>query len=121
MNKIFSTSDRLFLAVCGWPCYDKKGLIFQMLFRNTFYPKLKSIYYFYQHDQPKFSSIERILIFTKTSGFDFVSKLENSLPVFEVSRKDILNVKKISKRATARRHINISVIYIKHNFFQQSK
>ena len=73
MNKIISTSDRLFMAVCGPSCRGKTELIFQMLLRNTFYPKFKSIYYFYQHEQPKFSSIERNLNFFSQSFLDLSS------------------------------------------------
>ena len=69
MNKIISTSDRLFMAVCGPSCCGKTELIFQMLLRNTFYPKFKSIYYFYQHEQPKFSSIELSQSFLDLSSF----------------------------------------------------
>ena len=123
MNKIISTSDRLFMAVCGPSCCGKTELIFQMLLTNTFYPKFKSIYYFYQHEQPKFSSIERNLniFFTKFSGFDFISQLENCLLVFDDSCEEIFNDKEFSKLATDGRHRNISVIYVKHNLFQQSK
>ena len=73
MNKIISTSDRLFMAVCGPSCCGKTELIFQMLLRNTFYPKFKSIYYFYQHEQPKFSSIERNLNIFSQSFLDLSS------------------------------------------------
>ena len=81
MNKIISTSDRLFMAVCGPSCCGKTEPIFQMLHRNTFYPKFKSIDYFDQYEQPKFSSIERNLniFFTKFSEFDFIIQLENCL------------------------------------------
>ena len=123
MNKIIPTSGRLFMAVCGPSCCGKTELIFQMLLRNTFYSKFNSNYYFYQHEQPKFSSIERNLniFFTKFSGFDFISQLENCLLVFDDSCEEIFNDKEFSKLATAGRHRNISVIYVKHNLFQQSK
>ena len=93
-----------------------------MLLRNTFYQKFKSIYYFYQHEQPKLSSIERNLniFFTKFSGFDFISQLQNCLLVFDDSCEEIFNDKEFSKLSTER-HRNISVIYVKHNLFQQSK
>ena len=44
-----------------------------------------------QHEQPKFSSIERILniFFTKFSGFEFISQLENCLLVFDDSFEEI--------------------------------
>ena len=111
------------MAVCGPSCCGKTELIFQLLLRNTFCPKFKSIYYFYQDEQPKFSSIERNLnvSFTKFSGFDFISQLENCLLVFDVSCEEIFNDKEFLKLATAGRHRNISVIYVKHNLFQQSK
>ena len=110
------------MAVCGPPCCGKTELIFQMLLRNTFYPKFKSIYYFYQHEQPKFSFIERNLniFFTIFSGFDFISQLENCLFVFDDSFEEIFSDKEFSKLATAGRHRNISVIYAKHNIFEQS-
>ena len=103
MNKILSTSDRLFMAVCGRSCCGKTELIFQMLLRNTFYPTFSSIYNFYQHEQPKFSTIERkvIIFFTKFSGFEFTSQLENCLLVFGNSCEEIFNYKEISKLATA--------------------
>ena len=123
MNKIISTSDRLFMAVCGPSGCGKTEIIFQMLLKNTFFPNFKSIYYFYQHDQPKFQTMERNLniYFTKFSGFEFISQLENCLLVFDDSCEEIFNDKEFSKLATAGRHKKISVIYVKHNLFQQSK
>ena len=123
MNKIISTSDRLFMAVCGPSCSGKTELIFQMLLRNTFYPTFSSIYFFYQHEQPKFSTIEREvnIFFTKFFGFEFISQLENCLLVFDDSCEENFNDKEFSKLATTGRHRNISVIYVKHNLFQQSK
>ena len=111
------------MAVCGPSCCGKTELIFQMLLKNIFYPKFNSIYYFYQHEQPKFSSMERNLniFFTKFLGFDLISQLENRLLVFDISCKEIFNDKEFSKLATAGRQRNISVIYVKHNLFQQSK
>ena len=94
-----------------------------MLLRNTFFPNFKSIYCFYQHDQPKFQTIERNLnsYFTKFSGFEFISHLENCLLVFDSSCEENFNDKEFSKLATAGRHKKISVIYVKHNLFQQCK
>ena len=123
MNEIISTSDRLFMSVFGTSCCGKTELIFQMLLRNTSYPKFKSIYYIYQHEQPKFSFIQGNLntCFTNFSRLDFISQLENCLFVFDDSCEKIVNDKEFSKLATAGRHRNISVIYVKHNLFQQSK
>ena len=123
MNKIKSTSVRLFMAVCSPSCCGKTELIFQMLLRNTFYSNFCSIYYFYQHEQPNFSTIEPKvnIFFTEFSGFEFISQLENCLLVFDNLCEEIFNDKEFSKRATALRHRNISVVYVKHNLFQQSK
>ena len=123
MNKKVSTSDRLFMAVCGPSGCGKTEIIFQMLLKNAFFPNFKSIYYFYQHDQPKFQTMERDLniYFTKFSGFEFISQLENCLLVFDDSCEEIFIDKEFSKLATAGRHKKISVIYVKHNLFQQSR
>ena len=123
MNKIISTSDRLFMAVSGPSCCGKTELIFKMLLQNTFSPKFQSIFYFYQHEQPKFESLERKLNiqFKKFTSFEVVSELEDCLLVFDDSSEEIFNDKEFSKLATAGRHKNISVIYVKHNLFQQSK
>ena len=59
--------------------------------------------------------------FKQFSGFELVSELENCLLVFDDSCEEIFNDKEFSKLATAGRHRNISVIYFKHNLFQQSK
>ena len=111
------------MAVCGPSCCGKTELIFQMLLRNTFYPNFSSFCYFYQHEQPKFSTIERKvnIFFYKFSAFEFISQLENCLHVFDGSCEEIFNDKDFSKLATAGRHRNISVIYVKHNLIQQSK
>ena len=59
--------------------------------------------------------------FKQFSGFELVSELENCLLVFDDSCEENFNDKEFSKLATAGRHRNISVIYVKHNLFQQSK
>ena len=60
--------------------------------------------------------------FKQFSGFELVSEIENNLLVFDDSFEEIFNDKEFSKLATnAGRHRNISVIYVKHNLFQQSK
>ena len=50
-----------------------------------------------------------------------ISELENCLLVFDNSCEEVFNDKEFSKLTTAGRHKNISVIYVKHNLFQQSK
>ena len=48
-------------------------------------------------------------------------KLENVLLVFDDSCEDIYNDKEFVRLATAGRHREIDVIYIKHNLVQQSR
>ena len=118
VNKIISTNDCLFMAVCGPLCCEKRALIFNMLLNDTFLPKSQAIFYFYQYDQPKFQSFEgkRNIQFTKFLNFDLISDLENFLLVFDNSSEEIFNEKEFSQLATAGRHTNLSVIYGKHNF-----
>ena len=59
--------------------------------------------------------------FKKFISFEVVSELEDCLLVFDHSCEEIFNDKEFSKLATAGRHKNLSVIYVKHNLFQQSK
>ena len=63
----------------------KNRAYFQNVTRKHFFSKVPLNFFFYQHEQPKFRSLE------------------------------------FSKLATAGRHKNISVNYVKHNLFQQSK
>ena len=111
------------MAVCGPSCCGKTELIFRMLIENTFSPKFLSIFYFDQHEQPKFKSLEAKLNiqFTKFSNFNLILELETFLLVFDVSCEEIFNDKGFSKLATAGRHKNNSVTYVQHNLFQQSK
>ena len=110
------------MVVCRPSCCGKFEPIFKMLLLGTFSPEFQRIFYFYQHNQPKFQSIEKKLNieFRKSSGLELVSELENCLLVVFDSWEEIFNKKEFSKLATAGRHRNISVIYVKHNLFQQN-
>ena len=59
--------------------------------------------------------------FKKFSNFELISELDNCLLVFDDSGEEIFNDKEFSKLATAGQHRNISVIYVIHNLFQQSR
>ena len=111
------------MAVCGPSCCGKTELILEMLLVGTFFPEFQTIYYFYQHDQPKFQSLEKKLNihFQHFPNFELISEWENCLLVFDDSCEEILNDKEFSKLATAGRHRNISVINVIHYLFQQSK
>ena len=101
----------------------EKQLIFKMLLQNTFAPNFRSIFNFYQHDQPECQALERKLNiqFLKFASFEQITGLDNCLLVFDDSCEEMFNDKEFSKLATAGRHKNIRVIYVRHNRFQQSK
>ena len=84
MIKTISTSDRLFMTVCGSFCCGKTELIFKRLLQGTFSPEFQKIFYSYQHDQPKYQSLEKKLNieFKQFSGFELVSELEICRLVF---------------------------------------
>ena len=115
MNKVISTLDRLFMSIVGPSGSGKTDLIFKMLTSKTFYPNFETIIYFYQHEQPKYRDMEKKLNieFKKFNGFELIS--------CDDSCEDLFNDKEFSKLATAGRHKKLSVIFVKHNLFQQGK
>ena len=61
------------------------------------------------------------VIFKKYANLEFLNNLGNCLLIIDDSCEEIYNDKEFVKLATAGRHKKINVIYIKHNFYQQSK
>ena len=59
MNKIISTEERVFISLVGPSGSGKSRLIFDWLKNGTFQPKFDKIYYFYQHFQPLYSSMQK--------------------------------------------------------------
>ena len=59
--------------------------------------------------------------FKKHANLEFLKSLSNCLLIIDDSCEEIYNGKEFVKLATAGRHKNINVIYIKHNLYQQSK
>ena len=122
MNKIISTKDRLFMSVSGPSGSSKTDLIFQTLLKGTFYPSFNNMFHFYLQDQPKYRSfvshIKFDIEFIKLSSFN---NLRDCMIVFDDTCEEIFNEKDFVKLATAGRHKNVLVIYVKHNLFQQSK
>ena len=55
------------------------------------------------------------------SSFEQISELDDCLLVFDDSCEEIFNDKLFSKLETSGRHKKISVNYVKHNLFKQSK
>ena len=79
------------MAVCGQACYGKTELIFQKLSRNTFHPNLISIFYFYLHKQPKFSTMEiKVKTYLETKlSFNKYRSRRLRLPGLKVVLNDI--------------------------------
>ena len=59
--------------------------------------------------------------FQKYTNLEFFNSHANCLLIIDDSCEEIYNDKEFVNLATAGRHKNINVIYIKHNFYQQSK
>ena len=125
MNKIILTKDRLFMSVSDPSGSGETDLIFQMLLKGTFDPSYNKIFYFYLHDQPKYRSFVSHNKFdieiVKFSSFESVNNLRDCMIVFDDTCEEIFNEKDFVNLATADRHKNVHVFYIKHNLFQQSK
>ena len=54
-------------------------------------------------------------------SFEFVNNLRDCMIVFDDTYEENFNEKDFVKLATAGRHKNVHVIYVKHHLFQQSK
>ena len=59
--------------------------------------------------------------FKKYANLEFLNSLANCRLIIDNSCKEIYNDKEFIKLATAGRHKNFNVFYIKHNFYQRSK
>jgi len=137
------------MCVVGPSECGKTQLIFNMLTSNTFYKPFDKIYYCYRHWQDIYDkfrkSINNIEFIQLMAGnFDIVNSLvdetkpfittlqqENTtgdnnskyrtLMIFDDVAEEILKNDNFSNLATSGRHKNISVIFIKHNLYQQGK
>ena len=123
MNKVISTQDRVFMAVVEPSGCGKTELIFKMLSGNTFYPKFNNIIFLYREMQQIYIKMEKTIgvTFKKYANLKFLNSLANCLRIIDDSCEKIYNDKEFANMATAGRHKNINVIYIKHNFYQRSK
>ena len=111
------------MAVVGPLGCSEVNLFFRILAENTFYPRYKNIIFLYHKMQLIYSQIDQHSekVFKKSTNLKFLQKIENCLLIFDDSFEDIFNDKEFVKLATAGRHKNINVIYLKHNLYQQSK
>ena len=123
MNKLISTSDRIFMAVVGPSGCGKTNLIYRIKAGNNSYPKFKSVIFVYHEMQPIYSQIEQHsnIVFKKLTNLEFLQNTKNCLLIFDDSCQEIFNDKEFVKLAIAGRHKSINVIYVKHNLYQQSK
>ena len=124
MTKIIFTNDRLFVALVGPEGSGKTRLIYAMLASpTTFYPPIEITFYIYKEFQPLFQEkSERINIeFNPCLDFEMIENLENCLLVFDDSCEEIYQEQAFVKLAVAGRHRKLHCIFVKHNFFHQSK
>ena len=111
------------MAISGLSGSGKTQLLYQMLIKNTFYPRPEKIYLFYQHYQEVYTKMkfDLNLELVPCIDFDLIEKLENCLLIFDDSCEEIYDSKRFVKLATAGRHKNVHVIYVKHNIYHRSK
>lgn len=139
MNKIVSTDKRMFMCLVGPSESGKTQLIFDMLHTNTFQQPFDYIYYCYRHWQTiyaKFVSEISNIRFLQVSAVEDVvdsvrslveqthhdgGKKKKTLVIFDDLAEEILKDEKFSNLSTSGRHNNISIIFIKHNLYQQGK
>ena len=140
MNKIVSTDKRIFMCLVGPSESGKTQLIFDMLHMNTFQQPFDHIYYCYRHWQTiykKFASEIPNIRFIQVSADEHVvdsvrsvvesrhdggeKKKKKTLAIFDDLAEEILKDEKFSNLSTSGRHNNISIIFIKHNLYQQGK
>ena len=98
----------------------KTIFLFQMLLITTFYPKFDSIYYFYEYEKTKLSSLEGNVNLFSQSSLDLISPHSWKTVCSFVNTCDaIFNGKKCLRVATAGQNRKVSVVYVKHNLYQQ--
>ena len=128
MNKIISTKNRVLIPLVGPSETGKSQLFYNWLRFGTFQSKFDKIYVFNQHLQPLYDVMQKEiknLEFLRGVNFEFIDSLKNNgtkyLLIFDDSCEEISNSKAFVDIATAGRNRGLSTIYIKHNFFHQSK
>ena len=95
---------------------------------GTFQPNFDKNYIFYHYSQLPYNVMQKEIgnfEFVQVVNFEFIDLLKNNdtkyLLEFDDSREKICNSKAFVDIATAGRHRGLSTIYIKRNFFHQSK
>ena len=127
MNKLISTKNRVFTPLVDPSEFRKLQFICNWLKNGKFQAKYDKINFFHQHSQPFSMLREKTenLEFVRGVNFEFFDSLKNNgtkyLLIFDNSCEKFCNSKAFVDIATAGRHRGPSTIYIKHNFFHQSK
>lgn len=149
MVKLISTRERVFICICGSSGSGKTRLIYSMLTcsrpqgSGIFHPPFYKIVYIYKYWQSIFDCFKRdvrvpitFCLYNGNSDSDddsFVKSLidehgsssasvtRRCLLIFDDSCDKILQCEAFSDLATAGRHKNLDVIFIKHNLYQKGK
>ena len=61
MNKLFSSTNRIFISLVGTYETGKWQFIYNWLETGTFQPKFDKIYFFYRHYQPLYDVLQKEL------------------------------------------------------------
>ena len=111
MNKIIPTKERVFISLVGPSGCGKSRLVFDWLTIGTFQTSFDKVLFFYQHFQPLYECMQKIITnieFVQGVDFDMINNLPqdktNYLLVFDDSCEEILRSKEFVKIATAGRH-----------------
>ena len=128
MNKLISAKNSFFVYLVGASDSGKTQLIHEWLKVETFQPPFGKIYFFHQHPQPFYDVMQKEIVnleFVQGVPFEFINSLKNNgtkyLLIFDVLCAEICNSKEFVDIDTAGKNRTFSTIYIKHNFFHQSK
>ena len=128
MNKWISTKNRIFITLVGPSETRKSELIFNLLKKGTFQPKIVKIYFFYQHHQPLYGVMQKEiekLVLVHSVMFEFIDSLKDNSTKFSLfsdeSYEEMCISKLINDIATAGRHRWLSSYYLKHKLFHHSK
>ena len=128
MNKLISTKSRVFISLVGLSEIEKSQPIYNWRKIGTSQQKFDKSYFFNQHSQPLYDVMLteiKNLEFVRGVNFEIIDSLKNNgskyLLMFDDPCEEICNSKAFGDHATAGRHRGLSTIYIKHNFFHQSK
>ena len=128
MNKLIFAKNSSFISLVGPYETGKSQLIYNWLKNGTFQPKFEKIYISNQHSQTLYNVLQKEiknLEFFQGVNFEFIDSFKNIgtkyLLFSDVSCEEICKSKAIVDIAAAGRHGGLSTIYIKHQFFHQSK